>query len=328
MKIVFKITRSRSGSDIYFERLSLGLNKIGIETKIIYFNKWFEIFPFLLPLFDRKIIDADIIHSNAEYGWVFKRKKTPLFITFHHNVFDRQYQKYTTIFQKIFHYLVLKPNIVLSLKSADKIITVSNYTKNSILKKFGHFDIEVIYNGIDTNLFRPLKIKKTDTNHFKLLFVGNLIKRKGADLLPKIMKKLGDKYILYYTSGLKTKKPKNFNLKNMIPLGKLSTKKLVEEYNKCDAVLFPTRLEGFGYSVVEAFACNKPVITSNNSSLPEIVPDSKYLSSLNVNDIVNKIKFFKNNPDSTNLRSWVLKRFNIQETIKNYQKSYQSLLKI
>ena len=79
--------------------------------------------------------------------------------------------------------------------------------------------------------------------------------------------------MLYYTSGLRTKIPKDFKLPNMIPLGKLTEDELVDEYNKCDALLFPTRLEGFGYCIAEAMSCGKPVIATSSSSIPEIFQD-------------------------------------------------------
>ncbi|QKQ28197.1 glycosyltransferase [Candidatus Reidiella endopervernicosa] len=41
--------------------------------------------------------------------------------------------------------------------------------------------------------------------------------------------------------------------------------------SKCDALLFPSRLEGFGYAPAEAMSCGKPVITSNISSLRKLL---------------------------------------------------------
>lgn len=217
MKIIFKILKTGSGGEVYFERLTNQLNKLkGFKSKIEYYDNYLNFFPFLIKIFNKKK-EADVIHSNSEYGWVFKEDKIPLIITIHHNVFDESYKKTVSFIQKIFHNLILKPGIKKSLKTADKIIAVSNYTKESILKTFGDHPITVIYNGIDVKKFRPIRIKLKD-ERFKLLFVGNLIKRKGVDLLPKIMEKLGKNYVLYYTSGLRTNIPENFNLPNMIPM--------------------------------------------------------------------------------------------------------------
>ena len=58
---------------------------------------------------------------------------------------------------------------------------------------------------------------------------------------------------------------------NMTFLGRVGEKGLVEEYQRCDALLFPSRWEGFGYTVLEAMACGKPVISTNASAIPEVV---------------------------------------------------------
>jgi len=61
-------------------------------------------------------------------------------------------------------------------------------------------------------------------------------------------------------------------------------------------LLFPSRLEGFGYSAVEAMACGKPVVVTNYSSLKEIVKDKEngYLCEINnVDDFVEKIKIVR-----------------------------------
>ena len=49
----------------------------------------------------------------------------------------------------------------------------------------------------------------------------------------------------------------------------------LEEYRQADVLLFPSRLEGFGYAVAEAMACGVPVVASNTSSLPELVDDGE-----------------------------------------------------
>jgi len=328
MKVVFKVIKAGSGNDVYFERLSQALKTVNIESEIEYYHKYFQYFPWLLKFFNKKT-PGDIIHSNVEYGWVFKEGGKPLYVTLHHNVFDKHYRKYISLSQKIFHDFILEPNTKKSLKKANKRIAVSQYTKMSFIKKFGHFDIDVIYNFIDTNKYKLLNIKPID-KRFKLLFVGNLTKRKGADLLPKIMNKLGDEYILYYTSGLRTSIPKEFELSNMKPLGKLSEYELIVEYNKCDALLFPSRLEGFGYAVAEAMACGKPAITTNTSSIPELISHNVngFLCKLDdINGLVKKIIFLRSIMDYKvsyqHLNSQKIKdNFSTNIIIKQYENIY------
>ncbi|MEI8253585.1 MAG: glycosyltransferase family 4 protein [bacterium] len=82
-------------------------------------------------------------------------KDKKLFVTIHHLIFDEQYQKYTSFFQKIFHYLWIKPNLKKTLKVADKVVAVSNFTAKSVKKYFNlKRTINTIYNGIDTDIFK------------------------------------------------------------------------------------------------------------------------------------------------------------------------------
>ena len=49
----------------------------------------------------------------------------------------------------------------------------------------------------------------------------------------------------------------------------------VDYYRLADVLLFPSALEGFGFTVAEAMACGVPVVASNRGSLPELVVDGE-----------------------------------------------------
>jgi glycosyltransferase involved in cell wall biosynthesis len=106
----------------------------------------------------------------------------------------------------------------------------------------------------------------------RLLFVGNCTRRKGFDLLPLILNQLGSGFALEYTSGLRATAGSPPH-PAMRPLGRLSAGELRAAYQRCDVLLFPSRLEGFGRPVAEAMACGKPVVCTNYASLPELVDD-------------------------------------------------------
>jgi glycosyltransferase involved in cell wall biosynthesis len=147
------------------------------------------------------------------------------------------------------------------------------------------------------------------------------------------MDRLGNEYTLLVASG--QKQGSVLGCKNIINLGDLRLNQLVAIYNRCDIFLTPSRLEGFGLSVAEAMACEKPVVATNCSSLPELVVDGKggFLCQMdNVEDFVQKIRYFaadENLRREMGLfnRRRVEEKFTIEKMTKGYIQIYQSLLK-
>ena len=93
---------------------------------------------------------------------------------------------------------------------------------------------------------------------------------KGSDLLTKIMSRLGNQFELSIAGRATTRKIANFG-SNVRWLGLLNEENLIRAYQECDALLFPSRTEGFGYAALEAMACGKPVIASEVTALPELI---------------------------------------------------------
>ena len=226
-----------------------------------------------LPLLHRQIVEKissyDIVHTNAEYGHLFKVHGKPLVVTLHHNVLDPYYQQFTTLMQKIYHYGLLKTRLRKSLEVCTAAVCVSRATQQSFSELFPEHrsKLSVIYNGIDLDIFKPMPDIYPAQKRL-LLFVGNLSRRKGADLLAPIMKKLGNDFELLSIGRMKSGLVLPSNIKN-IPFVELA--QLPKYYNRAEMLLFPSRLEGFGYAVAEAMACGKPVVCGNRSSLPELV---------------------------------------------------------
>jgi glycosyltransferase involved in cell wall biosynthesis len=95
-------------------------------------------------------------------------------------------------------------------------------------------------------------------------------------MLAPIMANLGDGYEINVTAGLRGKSIAKLGIRNATAVGRIiGTSDLVRLYNNSDALLFPSRLEGLSFVLLEAMACGLPVIAARASSMPEVVVHDK-----------------------------------------------------
>jgi glycosyltransferase involved in cell wall biosynthesis len=183
------------------------------------------------------------------------------------------------------------------VERADRIITVSGASKNDIQKIFKVDPAKIVvipsapassyrvFPKQDTRqkLARRYGIKKP-----YLLYVGGLNPRKNIMELiyafSKIYRDLpgGQKLLIFGPAGKHLDRlqllVKTLNLeKEVIFPGFVKSEDLPLFYNGADLFVYPSLYEGFGLPPIEAMACGTPVITSNVSSLPEVVGDSALL---------------------------------------------------
>jgi starch synthase len=285
MNIWLPFVEAGSGVDVFTRSLALALRKAGhhaIEQK----------FPHLLqyaPWFLSGIsppTGTDIVLANSWNGFAFARPGCRLVTVEHHCIFDWAFLPHRSKAQSLFHETLVRRCETASFRAADAIVAVSRYTADSLRTALGVVATQIIHNGVDTHFFSPADTprKRAAEEPFRLLFVGNLSRRKGADLLLPIMRALGEGYELRYTSGLRGH-PRTVAGANLHRLSWLDTVQLREQYRQVDLLLLPSRLEGFGYAAMEAMACGTPVVASSGSSLPELVADGVTGSLCSVDDV-------------------------------------------
>ena len=180
------------------------------------------------------------------------------------------------------------------LKKADRIITISEYSKKDIIKHLGYPEnkISIVYPAVDQDIYYEKRdreiIKKLgilDT-HKVILYVGSEQPRKNVPFLLEainlLKKRIPEiKLLKIGTSQVPGAREKLLELietlglqKEVIFVGYVSENDITKYYNAADLFVYPSLYEGFGMPPLEAMACGTPVVTSNVTSLPEVVADA------------------------------------------------------
>ena len=266
----FPALRANSGADIFTMQLADRLSQQGIRAEITWLPHRSEYAPWSVPIPEPPGW-ANIVHINTWLNKRFIPRTLPVVATEHLCIHDPAVTPYKSKIQAAYHRHWIKPNEYKVIKNANRVAGVSKYTSRQTEKCFGLGSVTTIYNGVDTELFRP-SARIRPRKPFRLLYVGNWIKRKGVDLLPHIMNNLGPDYELHFTESRYRNVQSTALTKNMESIDRInSTHQMKTVYQEADALLFPTRLEGLPLSAIEAQACGLPVIATNGSSLPEAV---------------------------------------------------------
>lgn len=111
-----------------------------------------EVIPFFIPC--RPDNRTDIVHVNADHGGYIKTEDRPLIVTVHHVINGTKVEREAGPLKRLY-YRLLKECIKNSLESAEVVISPSMNTRNELIREFQYEDVEVIYNGIRTDLFKP-----------------------------------------------------------------------------------------------------------------------------------------------------------------------------
>jgi glycosyltransferase involved in cell wall biosynthesis len=184
-----------------------------------------------------------------------------------------------------------------ALRRATRIITDSQFVKDELVDVFGvnATHITPVYLGAE-EMFRPMYSSETQQilqNHglqhgAYWLGVGTLEPRKNLQLalsafmrLPKVDRQACPMVLVgmkgWRTDALEAQLAPLVLSGEVRVLGYLSRAELVTLMAGAKALIYPSVYEGFGLPLLEAMCCGVPVITSNVSSLPEVVGDTGIL---------------------------------------------------
>lgn len=244
------------------------------------------------PKIDKMIGGADVFFSPHFLSAALSRQCEKV-VTFHDLSFLR-YPEFFPLRKRYWHFLM---DIKKQAEQADKIIAISESTKNDLIEFYGIGEdkIRVIYSGISPE-FRPIgrgllreeEYLKNIKAKYKLpgnfiLYLGTIEPRKNIGAIIEAFEIIKEnklspdddlKLVIaggfgwLYEDVLKAVKKSPF-AGDMIFTGAVEARDRVGIYNLAKLFVFPSFFEGFGFPPLEAMACGVPVITSNCSSLPE-----------------------------------------------------------
>ena len=194
--------------------------------------------------------------------------------------------------------LYLKYAIRQSALKADKIIADSMSTRDDLVE-FWNIDtlkIRVIYPGlekkfslINPSLICDFKKKKGLPDDF-ILFLGDLEKRKNLAMLIdafylfkkefniKLKLLIAGRHGNSFSELVSLIERKNLS-KDVLLTGYFSSEELPLLYSSAKMFVYPSLYEGFGFPLLESFACGTPVIASSSSSIPEVAGNAALLLS-------------------------------------------------
>lgn len=159
-----------------------------------------------------------------------------------------------------------------ALKNADAVLPVSNYSNDEILKRVPTARSEVVYNGVDTKIFKPKKKEKL------VVTIGPVkrerLKLKGLTTFSEVSVNFpGYKFVIIGgTEEPLLKELKKIN-SSLIFTGKIPHEKVVEWLQRATVYCQLSYIESFGMGVAEAMSCECIPVVTKRGGLPEVVGD-------------------------------------------------------
>lgn len=275
-RFAFKKQKNVHYRAVYFSSLGLPIPQFIIQTlNVLSLKLW------------AKLDRLDVFHFTNPLNFVAGLKKSVVTIHDLSSLHNQDWSKASSgrMFSKI---------IKQALETSARIIAVSEYTKQDLIKTFGTREdkISVVYEAADTNDYYPdldpAYLKGEFNLDSYLLYVGQLQPRKNIiNMLvaySRLAPGLRDKYPLVlvgssrddgYLRLIKDTIAKHGIGDNIKMLGPIrSYDSLRKLYSGARALVYPSLFEGFGLPVLESLQCGVPVITSNTSSLPEVMGEA------------------------------------------------------
>jgi len=295
------LVTSTCGNRNLIEKFSdnINIHKIGIKKKDLHHWSFTEILSWCVKAFFylKKLIEKgsfDINHCwcgwpSGYFGYLF-RNKIPYIVALRgHDVpgYEVRYEKIEKLFIRDLSRKIWRNAKKLTANSSELAALSQNTLKTNI---------EIIYNGIDTDEFKP--IPRNECEKIILISTGRLGQRKGHIYLLKALRKYEEFKLIIVGQGaeFETLKKESEGL-DVEFRGYIEHKKLPAILNEADAYISTSLVEGMSNSIMEAMACGLPIISTNVGGAKELINGNGYVidKTADVESIEKAFDFYKNN---------------------------------
>ncbi|MEJ7556718.1 MAG: glycosyltransferase family 4 protein [Pedobacter sp.] len=268
------------------------------------------------------------IHSHSPLLSFVYLAKTDI-LTVHDGMY---YQAKTSNHKFLFLYSLVERVVYCKVRMVH---FISEFTKSKSLYPVAWKNSIIIYN---TSHFEsryadllPINILGINNKALKVLCVRSIEARARFDLLLEVAPLIVDCGVQFIVAGkgpLLTKYRTQVvekDIKNITFLGYVTDETLIDLYHECDLVLVLAEFgEGFGLPIIEGYLFNKPVIASNVCAIPEVIIDQSFLTNNTTQEIVHKLKSFKNLP-RLKFREYYDQNFSSHLILDMFRTLYQSI---
>ena len=295
----------------------------------------------LEPWYRKHFMKYDLLHIPHNDDWVYRDEK---FVVTMHDVFE-----YDVALSEG-NQPVLKKWQTMAYDSVG-IMTCSEYSKGEILKRFkiAEEKISVVYWGTSTDVFYQNDKKETNVHLNSLGVKGPYFfsvscahPRKNIRILLKAYRKFKvlneqsscNKLVLVWNNppeDLLIEYAKEIGEGSVVFLNSVTDDDLRALYCGATCTMFPTRAEGFGFPILESFACGTPIMTCRNTCLEEVGQDvALYVGEDSIDDMVNVMMEFEH--DEYDMSKFIVDskrivdRFSWENTAREYINFYQKYL--
>jgi glycosyltransferase involved in cell wall biosynthesis len=298
---------------------------------------WWIWFEWSIPQVLKKY-KADVFLSTD--GFASLRTKIPQCVVLHDLAFVHYPQYIPTLICNYLKYFTKKFAV-----KATKIVAVSTNTKQDIIATYAvpNSKVEIVFNGAH-DLYQPLNydqkqaVKSQFTNGADyFVYAGSLHPRKNIVNLLKAfaqfkkftnstMKLVLVGRLAWLTTEIENALQQHPYKADIVRIDYMDAADLSAVIGAAYCMVYVSHFEGFGIPILEALKCNVPVITSNNTSMPEVGGDACILvDDTDVKSIADAMKKIYNDE---NLRNHLIANCTVQAAKFNWDDSAEKLFNI